>query len=150
MPYRDPEKRRAYQREYRRMRRAGGELHKSTLAHALGVRTSNLTRKDGVLQRLVDAEIVGRDGDLVRALPAWSGALEAARQRGAEDQAGEAQRTRHALERAQYAQGSAPPNDIARKALARAESAHSEAQLAYRAARDRARQQPRSERQDAG
>jgi hypothetical protein len=150
MPYRDPEKRRAYQREYRRMRRAGGELHKSTLAHALGVRTSNLTRKDGVLQRLVDAEIVGRDGDLVRALPAWSGALEAARQRGAEDQAGEAQRTRHALERAQYAQGSAPPNDIARrKALARAESAHSEAQQAYRAARGSVRNL-RSEREDAG
>jgi hypothetical protein len=129
--------------------RAGGELHKGALAKAVAMRTSNLTRKDGVLQRLVEAEIAERDGDLVRVLPRWLEALEAARQRGTEDEAGKVQRTRHALQRAQWAHRSNPPNDIAQKALARAESAHSEAQLAYRAARGSVRNL-RSEREDAG
>jgi len=89
--------------------RTGGKLRKGTLAEAVGMRTGNLTRRGGVLQWLVDAEIVEREGHLVTLLPSWPEALEAARRRGAEVEASELQRTRHALQRARWAHGSNPP-----------------------------------------
>ena len=55
--------------------RVGGAAHKRALANALGVRTSNLTRKGGALRRLVGAGIVGWDGNFVWVLPAWREAL---------------------------------------------------------------------------
>jgi putative DNA primase/helicase len=129
--------------------RFGGTAHKRALANALETRTSNLTRKGGALRRLVEAEIVGWEGNFVWALPAWREALEAARKRGAEDEAVEVQRALHALERAQRSHGLDPDNDSVWKALGSAQAAHSAARGAYRDAKDAARQ-ARSKCEEAG
>lgn len=81
----------------------GGEGDKRELARALGMRTSNLTRRAGPLHRLYAAGIVERDGDVVRAAPEWEMPLEAARADGLEEEALEAQRAYHRLERAERA-----------------------------------------------
>jgi putative DNA primase/helicase len=137
----------AAQRVLNALLRVGGTAHKRALANALGMRTNNLTRRGGALRRLVEAGIVAWEGDFVWVLPAWHEALEAARERGAEDEAAEAQRALHALERAEWAYGFDPGNDSIRNALGRAQAAHSDAERAYRDARDAARQ-ARGEKED--